>query len=254
MDWLRIDSGLPEHPKVARLADELRVRDDVALAIVVRLLCWTARVSESGDLGCTTEARLCSLARLPGPPARTVAALISVGLLERSDGRLVVHDWSDVQGPMLRARDRMREYRLRQRAHTRDANESVTRDVTRDVTDSVTRSGNQPTNQPTDQKSPPTPRTRGATAAADGAGSIRRPTRAERKAEAARWDEHGRCRACGGRRVQRVERAEHGQIVTVDVPCRSCSGQGWRDGPRVDEPADEPAEDLALDSVFGGAP
>lgn len=118
MDWLRIDSGLPDHAKIASLADALGVGEDKAIAIVTRLLCWTARTRETGEHGAITPRQLCYGARLQVDglsPQEIVKALLSSGWLDASDDQLCVHGWADAQSPMIASRERVRAYRERQK-------------------------------------------------------------------------------------------------------------------------------------------
>lgn len=132
MDWLRIDSGMPEHQKIAALAEHLDVDEDKALAIVTRLLCWTARVCESGDFAELTPRGLCYGARISVPNrshSDVVSALIDAGWLENEGVGYRVHDWKEAQFAMIAARDRMRAFRASRVTHalrTGCATETVT--------------------------------------------------------------------------------------------------------------------------------
>jgi hypothetical protein len=106
MDWIHVEVGLPDHPKVGRLARRLKVDRDHALAIVVRLLCWTARAKEDGHLNGTDPEDIAEVCRWEGGPEELVSGLVGAGWLDREDGGLSVHDWMERQGRMLRARER----------------------------------------------------------------------------------------------------------------------------------------------------
>lgn len=133
MEWWRCDNGFPEHPKHGQLARALGKRRDEAVLIVLRLLCWVARVRENGDLTDTHEDEIADACHWKGRPAALVSALVDVGWLDRiEDDRLVIHGWLDRNGHPLRERDRVRNWRAN-RAQGDDGTRSRTRTRTRTV-------------------------------------------------------------------------------------------------------------------------
>ena len=87
-DWIHVEVGLPDHPKVGRLARRLKVDREHALAIVVRLLCWTARAKEDGHLNGTDPEDIAEVCRWEGAPEDLVSGLVGAGWLDREDGGL----------------------------------------------------------------------------------------------------------------------------------------------------------------------
>lgn len=113
MDWIHIEVGLPDHPKVGRLSRRLQVDRSQALAIVVRLLCWTGIQKENGHLNGTEPEDLADVCHWAGDPNRLVEALVGSGWLDQEADGLCVHGWMDRQGRVLRAREREAERRQR---------------------------------------------------------------------------------------------------------------------------------------------
>jgi hypothetical protein len=111
MDWIHMEVGLPDHPKIGRLSRRLKVDRDRALAIVVRLLCWTATAKEDGHLNGTEPEDIAEVCRYHGDPQALVEALVGAGWIDQDDSGLTVHDWMERQGRMLRARERERNRR-----------------------------------------------------------------------------------------------------------------------------------------------
>lgn len=106
MDWIHMEVGLPDHPKVGRLSRRLKIDRNRSLAIVVRLLCWTGRAKEDGHLNGTDPEDLADVCRWDGNPTEFVEALVGSGWLDQKADGLAVHDWMERQGRMLRARQR----------------------------------------------------------------------------------------------------------------------------------------------------
>lgn len=114
MDWIRVDVGLPTHPKVGRLARRLKISKVAALGHVVRLLCWVGSNKEHGVLNGTDPEDLADVCGWEGDPDALLAALEESGWLDRDDSGLSVHEWMDRQGRSFRARERQKRYSARQ--------------------------------------------------------------------------------------------------------------------------------------------
>lgn len=125
MEWLRLDTGLPEHPKVVALSEELKIGVDAALGMVVKLFCWTAKTREDGDLAGCTPTAIAYGARLPGKPSKVIAGLVAAGWLDQdADGGLVVHGWSERSGVGAKVNHRERQRLSRERWKARVEAES----------------------------------------------------------------------------------------------------------------------------------
>lgn len=111
MDWIRIETGLPDHPKVARLARRLKCSRSDALALVVRLLCWVGRFKERGELNGTDPEDLAEACAWEGDPDALLTALRGAGWLDRGETGDVVHDWMPRQSSVFKSRERMARVR-----------------------------------------------------------------------------------------------------------------------------------------------
>lgn len=104
MDWFRVDSGLPEHHKVRRLAYLLKAEPIQILGLLIRLFCWVARNREYGNLDGMWTCDIANSAGWHGDPDEFVNALVEAGWLDKDeDGVLSIHDWEDRQ-PLIRRR------------------------------------------------------------------------------------------------------------------------------------------------------
>lgn len=104
LPWLRVDVDMPDHPKMARLADLLDV--DEAWPRVMQLWCWAAKVAPTGDLTGLTPRAIARAAGWRKDADRFVTALRDVGLLD-ADNK--IHDWDDQQGKYLERLEKDRE-------------------------------------------------------------------------------------------------------------------------------------------------
>lgn len=53
MNWVRINTTLPDSPEVMQLSEALRIDPDWAFGLAARWLCWLDNFSESGETRCT---------------------------------------------------------------------------------------------------------------------------------------------------------------------------------------------------------
>lgn len=111
-EWWAARSGISRHPKTYRLAEALEVDDAAGLGYVVRLYDFAATYRERGDLDGLTDREIARGCGWTGDSAAFVAALRTAGLL---DGHQV-HDWLEIQGPALSARDKARQRMQRHRS------------------------------------------------------------------------------------------------------------------------------------------
>lgn len=111
LPWIRVDVDMPDHPKMARLADLLGVTE--AWPRVFQLWCYAARVAPLGDLGALPPRALAKASGWRGSPPRLVEALLEVGLIEKSGDGYVIHDWMDQQGKYVKTLEKDRERKRR---------------------------------------------------------------------------------------------------------------------------------------------
>lgn len=88
MTWVRIDDGMPDHPKFSEPEDE-----DAALALWVRSLCYCNRNRTDGFV---PRRKVATLSRAADPYV-VASQLVAAGLWEEVDGGFVLHDYADYQ-------------------------------------------------------------------------------------------------------------------------------------------------------------
>ena len=135
MDWIRVDAGMPSHPKIGRIARELGIDRMEAVGIVVSLWCWTSISRESGILNGLEPPDLAYACLWSGDPEKIVSALTNAGLLDNCDGVLSIHEWIDKQGRY----ERVRRLNARRQESYRDSNGIRCGSVTTDRTDETDR-------------------------------------------------------------------------------------------------------------------
>lgn len=81
--FVRMDHGLPEHPKFANLSDR-------AFRVWFDCICWSSRQERNGDIPQGNAKRL-------GLTGNALRELLEVRLLEVTDGGYAVHDYLDFQ-------------------------------------------------------------------------------------------------------------------------------------------------------------
>lgn len=82
MPWVRLDDGMPDHPKMAGLTN-------AALGAFVRGLCYCARYLTDGVLPAGAAQRMMTNAE--------ARALVAAGVLVDREGAFVIHDYLDYQ-------------------------------------------------------------------------------------------------------------------------------------------------------------
>lgn len=86
--------GAPEHPKMSRLAEILKIEHAHAVGIMEMLWHYTARFAIQGDVGRWPDDSIAHAVRWRGEPGKLIDALVKAGWLDRDpDYRLIVHDW-----------------------------------------------------------------------------------------------------------------------------------------------------------------
>lgn len=133
MDWFRVDSGLPQHHKLGRLARTLgSPRAHVGWSLVV-LWSWAAKNREDGNLGGLDAEELAEISAWDGDPDAWRAALLRARLIDESDnGDLEIHGWIERQ-PLLKRRDwRSQKQRVRTTGRARDVHATATRRASTD--------------------------------------------------------------------------------------------------------------------------
>lgn len=105
MDWFRVDSGLPQHHKLGRLARTLRARREHVGWSLICLWAWAARNREDGDLSGLDADELAEVSAWEGESEPWLKALVKCKLIdENPDGTRLIHGWQDRQ-PLLKRRE-----------------------------------------------------------------------------------------------------------------------------------------------------
>lgn len=115
MSWSKLHGGAHRHLKVTRLAKALGCSVLEARGLVLTLWSWTVETEPDGNLSAygTDE-----LAVALGVSEEQIDALVDVGLLDRSEGSMHVHEWDDYAGSWKEA-ERLREHRRSKVKRTR---------------------------------------------------------------------------------------------------------------------------------------
>lgn len=107
--WLKVDDRFATHEKVMRLDDEF----DPRVAMYARAVWLTAGVTCAQHVSPVVDLRL--LRRLlPAPRSEVdeaVGALVSVGLFDREDDEIVIHDWGQLQSKDATNAERQKRHR-----------------------------------------------------------------------------------------------------------------------------------------------
>jgi hypothetical protein len=127
VSWIRVESTVREHRKVTRMARALNIPRPCALGYLVTLWTWAADHSPDGELVDLTAEELADAAQWGGDAQALVSALLSAGLLDRTDEGWMLHDWMDY-ADRLKAAKRKAKSRAERRSVTgqsRDRAETV---------------------------------------------------------------------------------------------------------------------------------
>jgi hypothetical protein len=119
MAWIESHQELGRHPKTARAARRLGLSRATVVGHLHYLWWWCLDYASDGDLSGYSAEEIAEAAAWDGDPSAFVSALVEAGFLDRTDGRLVVHDNADYNGKLKRQRDdnrrRQRDFRDRKR-------------------------------------------------------------------------------------------------------------------------------------------
>lgn len=135
LPWFEMDVDFHDSPKIEALAS--RLREPLADAYVARVYAYCYRHARDRFDPEVAQGTIESAARWKGRRGNLFDALMSVGVLEREAGRIVVHGVAERLGPHLAKREADAERQRRRRdkvAESVGRHASVTRDVTPDVT------------------------------------------------------------------------------------------------------------------------
>jgi hypothetical protein len=90
LPWVRLDTAMPDHPKVVELVDE---HGDAGMAAA---FVWVCSLAYAGKHGTDGAIRRGLLARLNGK-AKHAALLVKVRLWDQVEGGWQIHNWAEYQ-------------------------------------------------------------------------------------------------------------------------------------------------------------
>ena len=108
MAWIESHQALGRHPKLLRLAAQLRIHKAQAVGHLKYLWWWALDYAPKGNLSAFASAEISAAAEWHGDPEVFVETLKETGWLE-ANGE--IHDWSHYAGPWLRTLARQKRYR-----------------------------------------------------------------------------------------------------------------------------------------------
>ncbi len=136
--WIRVDTGLCDHPKVIALSQALKLDKDAVVGKLLRLWSWAAQNRENGVLRAYDVDTIAEIMRVRTNAKKLIDALCAIpngyqnGFIEPlSDGGYALHDWQEYAGKSVEernaSRNRMRKMRERY-ANDRNANDATSSD------------------------------------------------------------------------------------------------------------------------------
>lgn len=93
MSWFQLEDSFYGHPKILRLSRRLGVNEAQAAGHVVLLWTWTLRMRPDGDLTGFEAEDVALASKWLGDSNTFVDSLVEIGLLDKSENGLEVHDW-----------------------------------------------------------------------------------------------------------------------------------------------------------------
>lgn len=108
MAWIESHQSLGKHPKLLRLAGNLRIHKAQAIGHLKYLWWWALDYAPKGNLSAFASAEISTASEWSGDVELFVKALKVTGWLDK-DG--YIHDWHQYAGPCLASRRRQRKYR-----------------------------------------------------------------------------------------------------------------------------------------------
>ena len=118
MEWFRMDSDMPRHPKVCALAKALDADRVTVLGHLVCFLAGVAEHAENGSLKHVDDEAIEVWSAWHGDAGKFARALKSVGLIDAK--RCDVHGWKKRHEYMIRERKRKARVRKNERCGKRD--------------------------------------------------------------------------------------------------------------------------------------
>lgn len=113
--YVQTDCSIIDHPKTHLLADKLDCHPVDAVGVVQSFRCRVMRFFPSGDITGLTEKMLS--AWLMRYPKLTLQTLVDCGVIDKSDGRMVMHGWERYERKEKRRAENAERERERRARH-----------------------------------------------------------------------------------------------------------------------------------------
>ena len=133
MAWIESHQSLKEHPKLYQFMELVKINKAQAIGHLHLLWYWCVDYAPDGVIR-SNDAAICRAAEWSGDAKCLINALVDAGFLDRRDGVLTVHDWSEFRlhyDLMLERKEKQKEQtreRVQQwRATKRSSNAPVTK-------------------------------------------------------------------------------------------------------------------------------
>lgn len=143
MAWIESHQELARHPKVVRLARQLKCNKAQAIGHLHLLWWWTLDFSPAGDLSAFTPTEIADAAEWSGPCNLFSTALRESGFLTQGSK---INDWDEYAGKLIRAkqlnRERQKRFRSKDPPDTRDV--TVTKPLGNALQDSTGQNSTKP--------------------------------------------------------------------------------------------------------------
>lgn len=159
--WIELHDSARDHPKILKLARDLKIPKVNALGHIASLWTWALRMAPDGDLSSFDVDDIEIGAEWNGDSGAFLAAAVERRLIDVQDGAHYLHDWEHY-AQHLKAAKRKRDERARKRGRTPTRSQDTTPNVTaghktsQDVTGQPRISGPvTQTDRPTDQTDRP---------------------------------------------------------------------------------------------------
>ena len=117
MAWIESHQSLRKHPKLARLCHDLKITPYEAIGRLHVFWWWCVDYAPNGHLFKYDDLQIAEGAEWTDDPKKFIEALVNANLLDRTDHGLVVHDWLDFCGELVKQRCRRLKEKRRSMRH-----------------------------------------------------------------------------------------------------------------------------------------
>ena len=129
MAWIELHQNLPGHRKTRRVKTLLEIGTPQAVGHLCLLWLWSLDNAEDGSLGGMLNQEIADVCEYTGDADKFVDALVESGYLIRQGDDLLIHDWGDYCGRLMRKREqnrvRQQNYRDRKKGEKQGAPEEA---------------------------------------------------------------------------------------------------------------------------------